>query len=238
MILIISFRKVIDENDEGPFIANMRTKVIRNDDPMSPDVLEEFNDADVLLEEGLAMTSSRMKKALEKPQNVPFEGDEKWLICLPELDDENAIDWHWQDMYEMMNEDEISNRWWNLLFYARTKNLPNLEEYCRTRLFVDLLNPPRHLTGDLILYRNRSSEFAIDKDLFKLSIFMFLHKQPWDEHSQKEEWVSMNERIIIGIRDNFEKFSHITNKEIRDNVFYWCQENSKSPDLFMVASDA
>ena len=81
MILIISFRKVIDENDEGPFIANMRTKVIRNDDPMSPDVLEEFNVADVLLEEGLAMTSSRMKKALEKPQNVPFEGDEKWLIC-------------------------------------------------------------------------------------------------------------------------------------------------------------
>ena len=51
---------------------------------------------------------------------------------------------------------------------------------------------------------------------------MFLHKQPWDEHSQKEEWVSMNERTIIGIRDNFEKFSHITNKEIRDNVFYWC----------------
>ena len=148
MILIISFRKVIDENDEGPFIANMRTKVIRNDDPMSPDVLEEFNVADVLLEEGLAMTSSRMKKALEKPQNVPFEGDEKWLICLPELDDENAIDWHWQDMYEMMNEDEISNRWWNLLFYARTKNLPNLEEYCRTRLFVDLLNPPHHLTGE------------------------------------------------------------------------------------------
>ena len=238
MILIISFRKVIDENDEGPFIANMRTKVIRNDDPMSPDVLEEFNVADFLLEEGLAMTSSRMKKALEKPQNVPFEGDEKWLICLPELDDENAIDWHWQDMYEMMNEDEISNRWWNLLFYARTKNLPNLEEYCRTRLFVDLLNPPRHLTGDLILYRNRSSEFAIDKDLFKLSIFMFLDKQTWDEHSQKEEWVSMNERTIIGIRDNFEKFSHITNKEIRDNVFYWCQENSKSPDLFMVVLDA
>ena len=77
-----------------------------------------------------------------------FEGDEKWLICLPELDDENAIDWHWQDMYEMMNEDEISNRWWNLLFYARTKNLPNLEEYCRTRLFVDLLNSPHHLTGE------------------------------------------------------------------------------------------
>ena len=48
-------------------MANMRIKVIRNDDPMSPDVLEEFNVADVLLEEGLAMTSSRIQKAFEKP---------------------------------------------------------------------------------------------------------------------------------------------------------------------------
>ena len=67
MILIPLFRKVIDVNDEGPFMANMRIKVIRNDDPMSPDVLEEFNVADVLLEEGLAMTSSRIQKAFEKP---------------------------------------------------------------------------------------------------------------------------------------------------------------------------
>ena len=64
---------MIDENDKGPYLANMRTKVIRNDDPMSPDVLEEFNVADVLLEEGLAMTSSSLKKALEKPQDVPDE---------------------------------------------------------------------------------------------------------------------------------------------------------------------
>lgn len=54
-------------------MANMRIKVIRNDDPMSPDVLEEFNVADVLLEEGLAMTSSRIQKAFEKPQNVNNE---------------------------------------------------------------------------------------------------------------------------------------------------------------------
>ena len=63
--------KVVDDKDEGPYLANMCTKVIRNDDPMSPDVLEEFNVADVLLEEGLAMTTSSLKKALEKPQEVP-----------------------------------------------------------------------------------------------------------------------------------------------------------------------
>ena len=31
--------KVVDDKDEGPYLANMCTKVIRNDDPMSPDVL-------------------------------------------------------------------------------------------------------------------------------------------------------------------------------------------------------
>ena len=65
------FLKVVDENDEGPYLANMRTKVMRNDDPLSPDVLEEFNVTDVLLEEGLAMTSLSLKKALEKPQDAP-----------------------------------------------------------------------------------------------------------------------------------------------------------------------
>ena len=63
--------KVVDDKDEGPYLANMCTKVTRNDDPMSPDDLEVFNVADVLLEEGLAMTTSSLKKALEKPQDVP-----------------------------------------------------------------------------------------------------------------------------------------------------------------------
>ena len=57
---------------------------------------------------------------------------------------------------------------------------------------------------------------------------MFLAKENWDEYSQKENWVSLNEAAIIGIRDNFENFSHITNEEVLENVFHWCKENSKS----------
>ena len=84
---------------------------------------------------------------------------------------------------------------------------------------------------DLILHMNRSSEFATDKDLFKLSIFMFLDKYNWDLYnSQKENWVTLNECAIIGIRDNFEKFSHIKNEEVLENVFYWCKENTKSAE--------
>ena len=76
---------------------------------------------------------------------------------------------------------------------------------------------------------NRSSEFAEDKDLFKLAIFMFLDDYSWgDQYCQKENWVTLNEGAIIGIRDNFEKFSHITNEEVLENIFYWCKENLRN----------
>ena len=59
---------------------------------------------------------------------------------------------------------------------------------------------------------------------------MFLDERNWDEYRQKENWVALNECAIMGIRDNFEKFSHIPKKEVRENVLHWCRENSKSPD--------
>ena len=161
-------------------------------------------------------------KFLREEENI--ESD-LWFESVPELDDEDAIDW-WGKVSHMY-EDE--NSWWNLLFYARSFNLPNLEEYCRSRLFLCIFLA--HLNkDDLILHMNRSSEFATDKDLFKLSIFMFLDEYNWDKYSQKENWVTLNEGAIVGIRDNFEKFSHITNEEVLENVLYWCKENSKSTD--------
>ena len=75
---------------------------------------------------------------------------------------------------------------------------------------------------------NRSSEYAEDIDLFKLAIFKFLDEKTWDLYSQKENWVTLNEGAIIGIRDNFEKFSHITNEEVQENVFHCCKENSEN----------
>ena len=122
---------------------------------------------------------------------------------------------------------EVYGSCWNLLFYSRTKNLPNLEEYCRDTLLACIFMA--HLNkDDLILHINRSSDYAEDKDLFKLAIFMFLDENTWDLYSQKENWVTLNEGAIIGIRDNFEKFSHITNEEVLENVFHWCKENSEN----------
>ena len=45
-------------------------------------------------------------------------------------------------------------------------------------------------------------------------------------NSRKENWVTLNERAIIGIRDNFKSFHHVRNEEIQENVLHWCQENS------------
>ena len=124
-----------------------------------------------------------------------------------------------------MYKDE--NSWWDLLFYARTASLTNLEEYCRNELFICILLA--HLNKEnLILHMNRSSEFEDDKDLFKLAIFLFLDDFNWEVYCQKENWVTLNEGAIIGIRDNFEKFSHITNEEVLENVFYWCKETTRN----------
>ena len=62
---------------------------------------------------------------LREEENIGIDG-ELWFAYLPELDDEDAIDWVGKVSH--MYKDE--NSWWNLLFYARTFNLPNLEEYC------------------------------------------------------------------------------------------------------------
>ena len=158
-----------------------------------------------------------------------------WFSNSTELDDEDADDWRRKVSH--MYKDE--NSWWNLLIYARTYNLHNLEEYCRNQLFTCILSltyehedgsPIPKAKDNLILHMNRSSEFSTDKDLFKLSIlkFMFLDKLNWDEYSQKENWVTLNEGAIVGIRDNFEKFSHITNEDVINNVFHWCKEKSRS----------
>ena len=161
-------------------------------------------------------------KYLREEENIESE---LYFDDLRQLDDEGAIDWRRRVSHMFKDE----NSWWNLLFYARTYNLTNLEEYCRSKLFTCILEA--HLYKDeLILHMNRSSEFATDKDLFKLSIFMFLDKYNWDRYSQKENWVTLNECAIIGIRDNFEKFSHIKNEEVLENVFYWCKENTKSAE--------
>ena len=144
---------------------------------------------------------------------------------LLELDDKDAIDWHSGNGRHMFKDE---NSWWNLLFYARKDNLTNLEKYCRNRLFIRILLA--HLNKDrLILHMNRSSEFAEDKDLFKLAVFLFLDEYSWgDQYSQKENWVALNAGAIIGIMDNFEKFSHITNEEVLENVFHWCKEITRN----------
>ena len=148
---------------------------------------------------------------------------ELYFDDLLELDDEDAIDWHGKVSH--MYKDE--NSWWNLLFYARSAKLTNLEEYCRDTLLACIFMA--HLNkDDLILHMNRSSEYAEDIKLFKLAIFVFLDENTWDRYSQKENWVTLNEGAIIGIRDNFEKFSHITNEEVLENVFHWCKENSEN----------
>ena len=68
---------------------------------------------------------------LREEENIGIDG-ELWFAYLPELDDEDAIDW--VGTVSHMYKDE--NSWWNLLFYARTFNLPNLEEYCRSQLLI------------------------------------------------------------------------------------------------------
>ena len=163
-------------------------------------------------------------KYLKEEENIECE---LWFENLPELNAEGAIDWQGKVCHMFQDE----NSWWDLLFYARTNKLPNLEEYCRSQLFTCIIMAHDSANlDDLILHMNRSSEFATDKDLFKLSIFMFLDEPNWDQYSQKENWVKLNESAIVGIRDSFEKFSHITNEEVLQNVFYWCKENSKSTD--------
>ena len=148
---------------------------------------------------------------------------EMYFNDLLELDHKDAIDWYGKVSH--MYKDE--NSWWDLLFYARTASLTNLEEYCRNELFICILLA--HLNKEnLILHMNRSSEFEDDKDLFKLAIFLFLDDFNWEEYCQKENWVTLNEGAIIGIRDNFEKFSHITNEEVLENVFHWCKEITRN----------
>jgi len=159
-------------------------------------------------------------KYLREEENIESE---LYFDDLRQLDDEGAIDWRRKVSHMFKDE----NSWWNLLFYARTYNLTNLEEYCRSKLFTCILTAQLN-KDELILHMNRSSQFATDKDLFKLSIFMFLDELNWDEYNQKENWVTLNEGAIVGIRDNFEKFSHITNEDVINNVFHWCKEKSRS----------
>ena len=164
--------------------------------------------------------------------NIEFlMGEVEGLFCfaedegfsLMEFDDEDALDWH---AGNARFTDE--NSWWDLLLYSRSANLTNVKEYCKKILYVCILKAYTNL-NNLILHMNRSSEFSEDKDLFKLAIFMFLVPWCWDyENNQKENWVTLNEGAIIGIRDNFEEFSHIKNEEVRDNIHHWCKENSRT----------
>ena len=158
-------------------------------------------------------------------------GEVEGLFCfaedegfsLMEFDDEDALDWH---AGNARFTDE--NSWWDLLLYSRSANLTNVKEYCKKKLYICILKAYTNL-DNLILHMNRSSEFAEDKDLFKLAIFMFLVPWCWEnENNQKENWVTLNEGAIIGIRDNFEEFSHVKNEEVRDNIHHWCKENSRT----------
>ena len=208
------------------FIQMVEDNLIDFYDSIEEEVMERLKDHlksqswEQLCDDGNAFIN--VLKFLMEEENIESE---IWFEDLPELDVKDAIDW--QGKVSHMFKDE--NSWWNLLFYARTNNLPNLEEYCRNQLFTCIFLAHLNL-DDLILHMNRSSEFAIDKDLFKLSVFLFLDESKWDQYNQKENWVTLNECAIIGIRDNFEKFSHITNEEVLENVFFWCKENSKSTD--------
>ena len=106
--------------------------------------------------------------------------------------------------------------------------MTNLEEHCRSQLFVCILLAHLNM-DDLFIHMNRASEYEEDKELFKLAIFLFLDEYNWDVYSQKN-WVTLNERAIIGIRDNFKKFSHVRNEEILENVLHWCKERSSNDE--------
>ena len=227
------FNILKSKSSKKSFIQMIEDNLICDDEELDDEVMDRLKDHlksqswDQICDGGNAFIN--VVKYLREEENI--ESD-LWFDDLSQLDDENAIDW--QGKVSHMYKDE--NSWWNLLFYARTFNLTNLEEYCRNQLLSCILMA--HLNkDDLILHMNRSSEMATDKDLFKLSIFMFLDKLNWDEYSQKENWDTLNEGAIFGIRDNFEKFSHITKEEVLENIFHWCTGEAKNRFLNIWGTD-
>ena len=152
------------------------------------------------------------------------EGIKSEEICfgeIPELDDDNSINWN-----EKIAHDEVE-RYWSLYLFAKKSSLTNLEEHCRIKMLESILLADHTSSmDDQILHINHASLASEDKDFFKLAIFGFLRDS--EQYKEKENWVTLNEQAIIGIRDNFEKFDHIQNEEILVNLFYWCKKNSNN----------
>ena len=62
---------------------------------------------------GDAFVNVNVIKFLRKEEN--FE-TELWFESVPELDDDDAIDWCGK---ESRSHQQVENSWWDLLFYAR-----------------------------------------------------------------------------------------------------------------------
>ena len=206
------------------------------DDALDDEVMEKLNahmesqSWEELLDEGNAFINI-IKFLMD--QDIYLEPDNDFNLM--ELENEDALDWNDWHADNTRFKDEIS--WWNLLIYSRSAHLTNLKEYCKNKLII--CNIEGKLNKDnLIFHMNRSSEFAEDKDLFKLVLIIFLMGYSlsipgWrGVFRKKENWVTLNENAIIGIRDNSKEFSQcqidIKKEEFMENVQYWCKENSRT----------
>ena len=75
-------------------------------------------------------------------------------------------------------------------------------------------------------------KFLREKENF-VSTVPYVHTKPptsLEFATYKDPSKLFKEPAIIGIRDNFKKFSPITNEEVLENMFYWCKEHSESTD--------